>query len=311
MTDPTAIETPNTRAGFVSVIGLSNAGKSTLINNMVGAKVSIVSQKMQTTRTRVLGIAMHEQSQIVLIDTPGIFKPKKTLEKAMVGAALSSLEDADFIIHLVDATHKTPIDNNAMIFQSLKGQNNVILVLNKIDKIPAQKLLEISKTLNEAFAYKATFMISALNGKGVKDLARYLGEILPHSEYIFPEDQLSDMPMRLLAAEITREKIFEQLHQELPYAIFIDTEAWEDFDNGSLKISQVIVVERDSQKAIILGRGGSRIKAIGQAARLELEEIMEQKIHLKLFVKVQENWAEKTENYSLFGLDIRNNTVKF
>lgn len=296
--------TPQTRCGFISILGLPNAGKSTLVNTMVGAKVSIVSKKVQTTRTRVLGITIEDQTQIILIDTPGIFKPKKTLEKAMVSAALSSFEDADFIVHLIDVTQKNPIENNRMIFESLKGQENVILVLNKIDRIEKTSLLKTAQALNDAFPYIATFMISAINGKGVKDLAAYLAKTLPEGEWLFPEDQMSDMPMRMLAAEITREKIFHQLHQEIPYAVFIDTEAWEEFDNGSVKISQVIYVEKDSQKAILLGKRGSRIKEIGQAARLELEEIMEQKVHLKLFVKVQENWAERTENYALFGLDI-------
>lgn len=300
----TDTSTTQTRCGFVSILGLPNAGKSTLVNTIVGAKVSIVSKKVQTTRTRVLGIAIEDQTQVILIDTPGIFKPKKTLEKAMVNAALSSFEDADFIVHLVDVTQKNPLENNRMIFDSLKGQENVILVLNKIDRIEKTSLLKTAQALNEACPYIATFMISAINGKGVKDLTAYLTKILPEGGWLFPEDQMSDMPMRLLAAEITREKIFHQLHQEIPYAVFIDTEAWEEFDNGSVKISQVVYIEKDSQKAILLGKRGSRIKEIGQAARLELEEIMEQKVHLKLFVKVQENWAERTENYALFGLDI-------
>lgn len=300
----TDTSTTQTRCGFVSILGLPNAGKSTLVNTIVGAKVSIVSKKVQTTRTRVLGIAIEDQTQVILIDTPGIFKPKKTLEKAMVNAALSSFEDADFIVHLVDVTQKNPLENNRMIFDSLKGQENVILVLNKIDRIEKTSLLKTAQALNETFPYIATFMISAINGKGVKDLTAYLTKILPEGGWLFPEDQMSDMPMRLLAAEITREKIFHQLHQEIPYAVFIDTEAWEEFDNGSVKISQVVYIEKDSQKAILLGKRGSRIKEIGQAARLELEEIMEQKVHLKLFVKVQENWAERTENYALFGLDI-------
>lgn len=295
-----------TRCGFISVIGLPNAGKSTLVNQMVGAKVSIVSHRVQTTRARVLGIALYENAQLVLIDTPGIFKPKKTLEKAMVTAALSSFEDTEFILHIVDAQHKTPLENNQTVFDAIKDKKNVILVLNKIDRIDKTKLLELSKLLNERHNYIATFMISALSGKGVMGLTKYLAKHLPEQEWIFPEDQITDIPMRLLAAEITREKIFLRLHQELPYDIFVETEQWEEFDNGDVKISQVVHVERESQKAIVLGRGGSQIKEIGQAARLELEEMMERKVHLKIFVKLQPNWAERVENYALFGLDIYN-----
>ncbi len=293
------------KCGFVSVVGIPNAGKSTLINDMVGSKVSIVSRKVQTTRCRVLGIALCDNAQIILIDTPGIFKPRKTLEKAMVSSAISSFDDADFVIHMVDAAMKNPVEVNKMILRSLSqsGQKNVILVLNKIDKISKQELLNISLKMNEAFSYQATFMISALNGKGVSDLSSYLAQILPTEPWIYPEDQISNMPMRLMAAEITREKVFHQLHEEIPYSVFIETENWEDFDNGSVKISQVIYVQKESQKGIVLGKRGSKIKAIGQAARLELEEIMGQKVHLKIFVKVQENWAEKPQNYEIFGLE--------
>lgn len=300
--DQQSPQAPKT-CGFVTVIGLPNAGKSTLVNYMVGAKVSIVSHRVQTTRARVLGIALHDESQIVLIDTPGIFKPQKTLEKAMVTAALSSFEDTEFILHIVDASHKDPIKNNETVFNAVRGKKNVILVLNKIDRIPKPRLLEISAALNEHQEYLATFMICALTGKGVIGIAKYLSQNLPQQEWIFPEDQITDMPMRLLAAEITREKIFLQLHQELPYDIFVETEQWEEFDNGSVKISQVVHVQRESQRAIVLGRGGSRIKEIGQASRLELEEMMERKVHLKIFVKMQPDWAERVENYALFGLD--------
>ncbi len=295
------------RCGFVSVIGIPNAGKSTLINTLVGSKVSIVSRKVQTTRTRVLGMAAHDNTQIILIDTPGIFKPTKTLEKAMVSAALSSFESADYILHMVDAAMKNPVERNKMILNSLAKQKNVILILNKIDKISRFDLLGLTKEMNDAFPYVATFMISATRNKGVKDLAGYLAGILPEQPWIYPEDQMSDMPMRLMAAEITREKIFHQLHEEIPYSVFVETESWEDFDNGSVKISQLIYVQRDSQKAIILGKRGSKIGAIGQASRKELEEIMGQKVHLKIFVKVQENWAERVENYEMFGLDIPQN----
>ena len=294
------------RCGFVSVIGLPNAGKSTLVNTLVGSKVSIVSRKIQTTRTRILGIAIHDKTQIILIDTPGIFKPAKTLEKAMVTAALSSMEGADYIAHVIDTTAKKPIEENKVILDTLDKQKNVILVLNKIDKIAKPDLLHLTQKLNAAFPYAATFMISALNDQGIKDLTAYLADILPKQPWMYPEDQISDMPIRLMAAEITREKIFHQLHQEIPYAVFVETENWESFDNGSIKISQLVYVQKESQKGIILGKGGAKIKAIGQAARKELEEIMGQKIHLKIFVKVQENWAERSENYALFGLDISN-----
>lgn len=300
----------NSRCGFVSVIGLPNAGKSTLVNTLVGTKVSIVSRKIQTTRSRVLGIALHNNAQIVLIDTPGIFKPKKTLEKAMVTAALSSFEDADFIVHIVDAAAKNPVENSQMIIKSLtdlgakKSNSNIILALNKIDRTNRTDLLALAQDLNEEFDYKATFMISATDGKGVSDMADYFAENLPQEEWIYPEDQITDMPMRLMAAEITREKIFDQIHQEIPYAVLVQTESWENFDNGSVKISQVIYVQKDSQKGILLGKGGSKIKTIGQAAREEMEEILGVRVHLKTFVRVQENWAERAENYEMFGLDL-------
>lgn len=290
------------RCGFVSVIGLPNAGKSTLVNAIVGTKVSIVSRKTQTTRARLLGIALHEASQIILIDTPGIFKAKKTLEKAMVGAALSSFEGAECIVHMVDASMRDCIDHSQMIIEALKGQK-AVLVLNKIDQIEKSKLLEIAQTLNDAFPYEATFMISALNGKGLPDLIAYLSKALPEGEWMYPEDQISDISMRVLAAEITREKVFDKLHQELPYSIYVETEDWEQFDNGALKISQIVYVQKDSQKGIVLGRGGAKIKAIGKAARVELSEMMECDVHLKLFVRVQENWPERPEFYEAFGLE--------
>ncbi len=298
------VNADETRCGFVSVIGLPNAGKSTLINHMVGSKVSIVSRKIQTTRTRVLGIALHDQTQMILIDTPGIFKPRKTLEKAMVTMALSSLEESDYVFHIVDAAAKNPVDSNKMIMKALDQQSNVILVLNKVDRLAKPALLKIAQEMNDHYPYKATFMISALDGKGVRDLSDYTANILPKGIWVYPEDQISDMPMRLMAAEITREKIFDQLHQEIPYSIFVETENWENFDNGSIKISQVVYVEKDSQKGIVLGKGGAKIKRIGQEAREELEDMLDQRVHLKIFVRVQENWAERAENYEMFGLDL-------
>lgn len=292
------------RCGFVSVIGLPNAGKSTLVNALVGAKVSIVSRKVQTTRARLLGMAISGQTQIILIDTPGIFQPRKTMEKAMVSAALSSFEDGDFILHLVDVTQKNALERNRLILEGLEGRKNVILVLNKIDSINKPELLARTQEFNEVFPYMDTFMLSALDGRGVQDLALYFEGKLPEGPWHFPEDQISDAPMRLIAAEITREKIFDRLHQELPYSIFVETESWEAFDNGSIKIAQIVYVEKESQKGIVLGKGGSRIKIIGQAAREELEQMLDTRIHLKIFVKVQENWSERSENYRLFGLEI-------
>lgn len=308
MTDTTSNDSLKTRCGFVSVIGLPNAGKSTLMNALVGTKISIVSRKVQTTRCRVMGIALHNDAQIVMIDTPGIFKPRKTLEKAMVSAALSSFDETDFVIHIVDASVKNPAENNRMILNALSDQgidkSKVILVLNKVDRLNKPRLLAAAQEMNDAFPYEATFMVSALEEKGVPDLADYLASILPQGEWLYPEDQITDMPMRLVAAEITREKIYDLVHQEIPYSVFVETESWDVQHDGSAKISQVIYVQKDSQKGIILGKGGSKIKMIGQAARQDLEDITGGRVHLKTFVKVQENWSERAENYEMFGLDI-------
>ncbi len=294
-----------TRCGFVCVLGLPNAGKSTLVNRMVGSKVSIVSRRVQTTRARVLGIVLDGSSQIVMIDTPGVFTPQKTLERAMVGAAWDGIEGADKIIHLVDSAYKNPVKENRLIMDRLQGRRNVILVLNKVDNANKPSLLKLAQEMNEEFPYEATFMVSGLKGAGVDDLMHALAREMPEGPWAFPEDQVSDMPMRLFAAELTREKIFQKLHQELPHAALVETESWEEFDNGDLKITQLVYVQRPSQKAIVLGKGGSRIKEIGQEARRELEEILERRVHLKLFVKVQENWPEKVEFYRAIGLDFR------
>ncbi|GJL85889.1 MAG: GTPase Era [Micavibrio sp.] len=293
-----------TSCGFVSVLGLPNAGKSTLINALVGAKVSIVSRKVQTTRSRVLGILIHDKAQIVLIDTPGIFEPKKTLEKAMVTAAWGSVQDADVIVHLVDVSDKKAVAENEIISDRLQECKNCILVLNKTDRVAKPDLLALSQDLNEKLPYKATFMISALKGDGLPDLLQDIALRLPKGPWMFPEDQITDIPMRMLAAEITREKLFDQLHQELPYAVMVETENWEKFDNGSVKIDQVVYVQKDNQKGIVLGKGGTRIKKIGMDARLELEDMMGGRVHLKLFVKVKENWTENAESYQLMGLDL-------
>lgn len=293
-----------TSCGFVSVIGLPNAGKSTLINYLVGTKVSIVSPKTHTTRNRILAIAIHDQAQIILIDTPGIFDAggARTMEKAMVGAAFDALDDSEFAIHLVDVAMKNPLGKNKAIIEKLPTNKPVLLVFNKTDKVKKEELLVLAAAFNEAYDYDSTFMISALKGHGTKDLLAHLAKNLSAGPWLFDEDQITDMPMRLMAAEITREKIFNQLHQELPYSAMVYTEDWEHFDNGSIKIGQIILVERVTQKAIVLGKGGARIKQIGKEAREELETIFDARIHLKLFVKVKDNWAENPENLRLMGL---------
>ena len=291
------------RCGFVSVIGLPNAGKSTLVNALVGSKVSIVSKKVQTTRTRILGLLVEGNTQIALIDTPGLFTAQRPLEKAMVKTAVSCIGEGDIILHIVDVTKKNPLAANEKIREMLETAGPVVLVLNKVDAIAKPLLLEMSARMNAAFPYKATFMISALKQTGTEDLKKYLAGCLPEGPWHFPEDQMSDLPMRILAAEITREKIFEQLHEELPYAIFVETQAWEEFDNKSIKIDQAVYVERESQKAIVLGKGGTRIKKIGTAARKKKKKILQTDVHLKIHVIVLEKWTERPSNFSRFGLE--------
>lgn len=291
------------RCGTVSIIGAPNAGKSTLMNKAVGAKISIVSRKVQTTRTRVLGIVPQGQTQIIFIDTPGVFRAKKTLEKAMVGSALDAAKDGDIVLHLVDVTRKTCREDNASLIQSLPKNAPVYLILNKVDAIAKADLLPLAKDLHERFDYDRSFMISALKGQGVNDLMSALADALPEGPWHYDEDQMTTTPMRMLAAEITREKIFQQLYQEIPYAVMVETEKWEPFDNGALKLHQIITVERDSQKAIILGKGGAQIKKIGQQAREELQDMLGQPVHVKLFVRVQEDWQERPETYQSLGLD--------
>lgn len=292
-----------TRSGFVALIGAPNAGKSTLVNQLVGSKVSIVTHKVQTTRALVRGIVIHDRTQIVLVDTPGIFKPKRRLDRAMVTTAWGGAKDADLILVLIDAELGINEEAEAILDSLHEKKRKVILVLNKVDRIEPPKLLELAQKANEKVKFDKTFMISALKGYGCKDLLNYLAENLPEGPWYYPEDQISDMPMRMLAAEITREKLYLRLHNELPYSSTIETESWEEKPDGSVRISQVIYVERDSQKKIVLGYKGEAIKSIGQAARKELMEILEQKVHLFLFVKVRDNWGNDPERYREMGLE--------
>ncbi len=294
----------NPRCGFVALVGAPNAGKSTLLNAVIGAKVSIVSAKVQTTRTRVLGITIAGDSQLIFVDTPGIFKPKRRLDRAMVAAAWQGAEDADIVGVLFDASRRGIDDDTRGIVARLKEQGRpAILILNKIDLVKREVLLGLADAFNREGVFTDIFMVSAATGDGVAHLRDFLAGRVPEGPWHFPEDQISDMPMRLLAAEITREKLFHQLHQELPYAATVETEVWEEFENGSVKITQVVFVQRESQKAIVLGKGGARIKALGQAARTELEAMLERRVHLILFVKVREGWIDDPERYQAWGLD--------
>jgi GTP-binding protein Era len=270
---------------------------------MVGAKVSIVSPKVQTTRTRVLGIAIHQATQLIFIDTPGIFAPRRRLDRAMVAAAWSGAADADVSLLLIDATAGLSRDSEAIIERMKSESRRAHLVLNKVDKINKPELLALTQTLVDTGIFDEVFMVSALKGQGVDDLMNFLAAQMPEGPWHFPEDQVSDMTERLLAAEITREKLYLQLHQELPYATTVETETWEERKDGSVKIEQVIYVVRDSQKSIILGKGGQQIKKIGADSRKELEEILDRRVHLFLFVKVRENWGDDPDRYRDWGLD--------
>jgi len=300
---------PQTSAGFVAILGAPNAGKSTFVNQAVGAKVSIVSPKVQTTRTRVLGIAIKDGAQILFVDTPGIFQPRRRLDRAMVASAWGSAGDADVVVLMIDAARGLD-SNSRSIIEGLKKRKEdkprapaPVLVLNKVDIADKAGLLALTQELSELELFSDTFMISALSGDGVDDLVAYCAERMTPGPWLFPEDQMSDMPARLLAAEVTREKLYLQLHQELPYAATVETETWTEQKDGSIKIEQVIFVERDSQKAIVLGKKGSRIKEIGAASRHELEEMFDTRVHLFLFVKVREKWGDDPERYRDWGLD--------
>lgn len=295
---------PSRRCGFIALVGAPNAGKSTLLNALVGSKVAIVSPKVQTTRARVLGITVEGDSQLVFVDTPGIFEPRRRLERAMVAAAWQGAQDADLVVLLVDATlGRVHRDTWTIVAGLKKAGRPVILALNKIDAVKRPSLLALSDELNREGDFTATFMVSALTGDGLGDLRAALAKAVPEGPWLYPEDQLSDMPERLLAAEITREKLFLRLRQELPYSVTVETESWEEREDGSVAIAQVIYVQRDTQKAIVLGKGGRMIKAIGTAAREELESILERRVHLRLFVKVREDWIEDPERYRDWGLD--------
>ncbi len=304
MTEDTHPEISRPRCGFVAVLGAPNAGKSTLVNAAVGSKVSIVTHKVQTTRARVRGIALHGESQIVFVDTPGIFAPRRRLDRAMVAAAWSEAQDADVVMLLIDSQRGFTGDVLAIV-EKIKAARprHLYLVLNKIDLVPRESLLDLTQKVNAILEFDRTFMISADKNDGVQTILDTIAEVLPEGPWLFADDQLSDMPNRLLAAEITREQVFLQLHQELPYAMTVETEKWEDCEDGSVRIDQTVYVQRDGQKSIVLGKGGSRIKGIGSASRRQLEELLECKVHLFLFVKVRDNWLDDPERYRDWGLD--------
>lgn len=297
-----------TRAGFVALIGEPNAGKSTLLNRMVGAKVSIVTHKVQTTRARIRGIAMERAAQIVFVDTPGLFRPRRRLDRAMVAAAWGGAADADIVVLLVEA-HRGLTPGVEAILAALKERvgegQRVALAINKIDRVKAESLLALSQRLNEAYPFEKTFMISAERGHGVEDLKAWLGAELPEGPWFYPEDQIADLPLRMIAAEITREKLTLRLHEELPYQLTVETERWEDKPDGSVRIDQLVYVARDGHKGILLGHKGETIKAVGQAARAELIEFLGRPVHLFLQVKVRPNWLEEKERYSEMGLDFK------
>ena len=292
-----------TRCGYVALIGAPNAGKSTLLNRLVGRKLAIVTPKAQTTRTRLLGIAVDGPAQIVYVDTPGIFAPRRRLDRAMVAAAWSGMQDADETVLLVDAARGLDRDTSRILDRLAERGRNPILALNKIDLVRRDSLLGLADRLSRNGHFDRIMMISGINGDGVDDLRRYLAGALPAGPWLFPEDQLSDAPERLIAAEVTREQVFLQLHDELPYASTVETESWQDKPDGSVRIEQVIYVQRPSQRAIVLGDGGKRIKAIGARARAELGQMLDRRVHLFLFVKVRENWVEDRERFAALGLD--------
>ncbi|GGF73428.1 GTPase Era [Azorhizobium oxalatiphilum] len=292
-----------TRCGFVALLGAPNAGKSTLTNQLVGTKVSIVSHKVQTTRAVVKGIALDGAAQIILVDTPGIFAPKRRLERAMVNTAWTSASDADVVALLVDANRGIDENVESILKPLAEVKRPRALILNKIDLIRRDTLLALAQTLTERLPFEEVFMVSAMNGDGVDAVRKWFAGKVPFSPWLYPEDQISDAPMRMLAAEITREKLFLRLHDELPYRSTVETESWKELKDKSVRIEQTIFVERESQRKIVLGKGGAAIKAISTEARAEIAEVIEQKVHLFLFVKVRENWADDPERYREMGLE--------
>ena len=300
---PVAAPVADTRCGYIAILGAPNAGKSTLLNQFAGSKVAIVTPKVQTTRTRIQAIAIEGASQLIFIDTPGIFEPKRRLERAMVAAAWSGAGDADAVLLLVDAGRGIDADARRIIDGLKAAGRPAILVLNKVDTVHRPALLELAAKLNALLPFTETFMISALTGDGTADLRRRLALLVPPGPWLYPADQLTDITERMLAAEVTREKLFLRLHDELPYNSTVETEAWKDLKDGSVRIEQVIFVAKDSQKPIVLGKGGHTIKAIGAEARKELEQVLDRKVHLFLFVKVRERWLDDPERYREMGLD--------
>lgn len=303
MTDETKGQGDATRCGFVALIGAPNVGKSTLVNALVGSKVTIVSRKVQTTRALIRGIVIEGNAQIILVDTPGIFAPRRRLDRAMVSTAWSGAHDADLVCVLLDAKSGIDEEANAILAKLETVAHPKILVLNKVDLVQREKLLALAQAANERMRFEHTFMISALSGDGVDDLRQALAKLVPAGPFLYPEDQMSDAPMRHLAAEITREKIYSHLHQELPYQSTVETDSWTDRKDKSIRIEQTIFVERESQRKIVLGKGGATIKSIGAQARVEIAEIMGVPVHLFLFVKVRENWGDDPDRYKEMGLD--------
>ena len=291
------------RSGFVALIGAPNAGKSTLLNTVVGTKLAIVTHKVQTTRTRLLGIAMEGNSQIIYVDTPGIFKPKRRLDRSMVSSAWQGANDADIIVLLVDATAGLTKDVITIVEGLEKSGKKAILALNKTDAVKKERILALTAELKEKSCFSDIFMISALTGDGVEDLSKTLAQRVALGPWLFPEDQITDVTQRSLAAEITREKIFLRLHQELPYSIWVATEKWQEQKDGSIRVEQIIHVERDGHKAIVIGKGGATLKAIGAGARKDMAEVLGQKVHLFLFVKVSEKWTDSPFHYAEMGMD--------
>jgi GTP-binding protein Era len=293
-----------TKAGFVALIGAPNAGKSTLMNAMVGQKVSIVTPKVQTTRSRVRGIAMHDTAQIIFVDTPGIFTPKRRLDRAMVQAAWQGAEDGDVLLMLHDCARSQIDDDTLNIIEQLKkSERKASLVLNKIDLAPQERLLERADAMSKLYDFERIFMVSAETGNGIDDLKSWLADLMPASPYLFDPDDLSDMPLRLLAAEIMREKLFLNLHQELPYQLTVETESWEERDDGSAEVHLSIYVAREGHRGIILGKQGQTIKRIGSAARRDLEEALERRVHVFSHVKYRKDWMDDSARYSLWDLD--------